>query len=137
MKTNHPILLVEDDSIDAMMVQRALQELNVPNQLVHCENGEEALEYLQNDTNIKPCIILLDLNMPRMGGLEFLEVVKKEGRLKLIPIIVLTTSSEQQDLMASFGHSVAGYMVKPIDYQHFVKMMNTISRYWSQSHLPY
>lgn len=136
MNHRNPILLVEDDSIDAMMVERALKDLKIKNKLIHQENGEEALKYLENNNQFKPCIILLDLNMPRMSGIEFLEIVKKDPRLKSIPIVILTTSSEHQDLLDSFSHSVAGYMVKPVDYHNFVEMMKTISTYWSHSELP-
>ncbi len=136
MNNRNPILLVEDDSIDAMMVSRALKDLKVPNKLIHQENGENALDYLKTKGSEMPCIILLDLNMPRMGGLEFLEIVKKDEQLKTIPIIILTTSSELQDRHSSFNYSVAGYMVKPINYHEFVEMMKSISDYWSHSEFP-
>ena len=137
MNNRNSILLIEDDSIDAMMVKRALKVLNVSNNLVHQENGEEALSYLKENINAMPSLILLDLNMPRMGGLEFLEIVKKDARFKSIPIVVLSTSSELQDRLASFNYSVAGYMVKPVDYHEFVKLMETISNYWTHSELPH
>lgn len=137
MNNRNPILLVEDDSIDAMMVKRALEELKVTNELIHKQNGEEALNYLNDNSQTRPSIILLDLNMPRMGGLEFLEIVKSDSQLKSIPIIVLSTSSENQDLLASYSHSAAGYMVKPVDYHQFVGLMKTISDYWSYSDLPH
>ena len=136
MKNSCPILLVEDDLIDAMMVKRALKDLKITNKLIHRENGEEALNYLKSNIGSKPCIVLLDLNMPRMSGIEFLEIVKKDAFLKSIPIIILSTSSEHQDLLDSYSHSVAGYMVKPVDYHKFVEMMKTISTYWSHSKLP-
>ena len=82
MKNLKPILLVEDDSVDAMTVKRALKELNVTNQLVHSIDGEQALEYLKADDNKKPCVILLDLNMPKMNGIEFLQAVKEDEKLK-------------------------------------------------------
>jgi len=137
MNDHNPILLVEDDSVDAMMVSRALKELEVPNKLIHHENGENALDYLKTKGSENPCIILLDLNMPRMGGLEFLEIVKNDERLKTIPVIILTTSSELQDRLSSFSYSVAGYMVKPINYDEFVEMMKSISNYWSHSESPH
>ena len=106
--TNRPILLVEDDQVDTMTVMRALKEIHVTNPVVHLENGEEALLYLQDPASEKPCIILLDLNMPIMNGIEFLQVVKHNDQLKRIPVIVLTTSEEQQDKMSSFNLGVAG-----------------------------
>ncbi len=136
MKSTRPILLVEDDRIDVMTIKRALKELNVTNRLDVTGNGEEALTYLRNPENENPCIILLDLRMPRMNGVEFLGVVKRDETLKRIPVIVLTTSREEQDKVDSFDLGVAGYMVKPVDYQQFVEAMRTIDLYWTLSELP-
>ena len=136
MKGNKPILLVEDDRVDAMTVKRALKELHVTNQLDIACNGEEALDYLKAKGNAIPCIILLDLNMPKMNGLEFLTIVKQMETYKMIPIIVLTTSSDDQDRIESFRKSVAGYMIKPVDYIQFVETMKTIQMYWTLSELP-
>ena len=136
MKSNKPILLVEDDQVDSMTVRRALKELNVTNRVDIANNGEEAISYLQNCGPNKPCIILLDLNMPKMNGLEFLNVVKHQEDFKTIPIIVLTTSRDDQDRIESFKHSVAGYMIKPVDYMQFVETMRTIEMYWTLSELP-
>ena len=85
-------MLVEDDQVDAMTLRRALRELKVVNDLVHKTNGEEALEYLQNSNNRKPCVIFLDLNMPKMNGIEFLQIAKADSELRRIPVIVFTTS---------------------------------------------
>ncbi len=136
MKNLKPIMLVEDDKIDAMTVKRALKELKVVNELVHSVNGEEALEYLRNENNKKPCVIMLDLNMPKMNGIEFLEIVKKDETLKKLPIVILTTSKDEQDVVGSFNYSVAGYIVKPVDYKNFVEAIRTIDLYWSLSELP-
>lgn len=134
--TSKPILLVEDDQVDAMTVKRALKELHVTNPLVHRENGEAALAHLHDPENAKPCIILLDLNMPLMNGIEFLEVIKREEILKRIPVVVLTTSEEQQDKVNSFDLGVAGYMAKPVDYRQFVEVMRSINSYWTLSEMP-
>ncbi|PTQ76946.1 response regulator receiver domain-containing protein [Nitrosospira multiformis] len=134
--TNKPILLVEDDQVDMMRVTRALKEIDVVNQVVHRENGEEALNYLRNEKSEKPCIILLDLNMPIMNGIEFLQTVKKDERLRRIPVVVLTTSDDQQDKLNSFNFGVAGYMGKPVDYQQFVEVMRSIDGYWTISQMP-
>jgi CheY-like chemotaxis protein len=128
--------LVEDDSIDAITVKRALHELGVQTLLVHSTNGEEALQYLRDDANEKPYIILLDLNMPKMSGIEFLRIVKSDEYLKAIPVIVLTTSKKDHDVIDSFEQSVAGYMIKPVDYQQFVEAMRTLHKYWALSKLP-
>ena len=134
--TNKPILLVEDDQVDTMTVKRALKEIHVTNPLVHLENGEEAIHYLRDAEREKPCIILLDLNMPIMNGIEFLQVVKHDDQLKRIPVVVLTTSEEQQDKVNSFNLGVAGYMAKPVDYRQFVEVMRSIDAYWTISEMP-
>jgi len=136
MRSRNSILLVEDDTVDIKTVQRALKEIHVSNRLEIARNGEEALSYLRNEDNEKPCIILLDLNMPRMNGIEFLKIAKNDEVLKMIPVIVLTTSKEEQDKVESFKLGVAGYMVKPVDYQQFVEVIRTIDVYWTLSELP-
>ncbi len=137
MRNKRTILLVEDDKVDVMTVKRACRDLNLTNPLAVTGNGEEALEYLRDPEHEQPCIILLDLNMPKMNGLEFLSVVKKEDTLKSIPVIVLTTSHEDQDRIASFNLGVAGYMLKPVDYQQFIDVVRTIDMYWTVSELPF
>ncbi|PTR17689.1 response regulator receiver domain-containing protein [Nitrosospira sp. Nsp2] len=133
---NKPILVVEDDQVDTMTVIRALNEIQVTNPLVHVENGEEALDYLQDSKTEKPCIILLDLNMPIMNGIEFLQAVKNDKQLKRIPVVVLTTSEEQQDKLNSFELGIAGYMSKPVDYRQFVDVIRSIDAYWTISEMP-
>ncbi|SMD36003.1 Response regulator receiver domain-containing protein [Reichenbachiella faecimaris] len=130
MKNELPILLVEDDKVDQMTVKRILKQLNADNPITIKQNGLEALEYLNDPANDKPGLILLDLNMPKMNGIEFLKEVKKKLPLKLIPIVVMTTSREEQDRLDSFGHSAAGYMVKPVQYRHFLQVMETVYNYW-------
>jgi CheY-like chemotaxis protein len=136
MRTSKPIMLVEDDNVDAMTVKRALKELRVTNALVHKTNGEEALSYLQTGDNNKPCVILLDLNMPKMNGIEFLKLTKADASLRQVPVVVLTTSKDERDKVESFQLSVAGYIVKPTDYKKFVDAMKTVDLYWSLSELP-
>lgn len=136
MRNLKPILLVEDGRVDTMITQRAFKELKIPNQLLATGNGEEALEYLKDENTEKPCLVLLDLNMPRMNGIEFLEIIKQDDNLKKIPVIILTTSNEEKDKIESFRLSVAGYMVKPIEYHQFVEMIKTIDVYWTTSELP-
>jgi CheY-like chemotaxis protein len=137
MRNLKPILLVEDDTVDAMTVRRALKDLKVTNQVVHAINGEEALNHLRAKHNgDRPCIILLDLNMPRMNGVEFLKVVKADDALKLIPVVVFTTSQEDRDVIESFTLGIAGYIVKPVDYKKFVEAIRTVDIYWTLSELP-
>lgn len=135
-KHNCPILLIEDDQVDAMTVRRALKELKVTNPLIHQEQGEAALAYLQDPANDRPCLILLDLNMPVMGGIEFLQALKALPTLKRIPTIVLTTSTEDEDKCRSFDLGIAGYMCKPVDYRQFVEVMRSIDTYWTLSEAP-
>jgi CheY-like chemotaxis protein len=136
MRDSRPVLLVEDDTIDAMTVRRAFRDLKVANPLVHAVNGEEALTHLRDEANDKPCLILLDLNMPKMNGMEFLTVAKVDPVLKKIPVVVLTTSSEERDVVESFRLSVAGYIIKPVDYRNFVEAIRTINLYWTLSEMP-
>ena len=131
-----PILLVEDDRLDTMIVERALKDLKVTNPLVNGVNGEEALKYLRDEANKKPCVILLDLNMPKMNGIEFLKITKADEVLKKIPVVVLTTSKDEQDIVESFELGVAGYIVKSADYKNFVETVRTINLYWTLSELP-
>lgn len=135
MRDNKPILLAEDDMVDAMTVKRAFKEIHITNPLIIVENGEEALAYLRDKNNTKPAIILLDLNMPKMNGIEFLKITKKDDDLKRIPVVVLTTSKEEQDKTESFNLGVSGYMIKPIDYVQFLEVIKTIHLYWTLSEL--
>ena len=130
-----PILLVEDDQVDVLTTRRALKEIHVTNPLVVCENGEEGLAWLRGASE-PPCLVLLDLNMPVMNGIEFLEHVKRDARLRRIPTVVLTTSEEQEDKVRSFDLGIAGYMAKSVNYRHFVEVMRSIDRYWTISELP-
>ncbi|HXU27321.1 MAG TPA: response regulator [Bacteroidia bacterium] len=136
MKNNRPILLVEDDKIDAMTVKRAMKDLKITNSLIHVYNGIEALDYLKNQSNEKPCIVLLDLNMPKMNGIELLKNLKNDASLKKLPVVVLTTSNAEKDKTESFNLSVAGYMLKPVDYKQFVDVIKDINFYWTISEIP-
>ncbi len=130
------ILLVEDDQVDCLTVKRALKEIRATNPMDIVNNGEEALKYLVSPDNDRPGIILLDLNMPRMNGIEFLKAIKKHPELKMIPVVILTTSKAKQDIRDSFSFGAAGYMVKPLDYREFIDAVITIARYWRLSELP-
>jgi CheY-like chemotaxis protein len=136
MRNMKPVLLVEDDAIDTMTVRRAFRDLRLSNPLAHAMNGEEALEYLANEENARPCVILLDLNMPRMNGVEFMKAAKADPALRKIPVIVLTTSRDDRDIIESYKLSAAGYIVKPVDYKKFVEAIKTIDVYWTISELP-
>ncbi|MBN1392087.1 MAG: response regulator [Sedimentisphaerales bacterium] len=131
-----PVLLVEDDVVDVMSVTKAFQYLHIRNPLVHVQNGEEALAYLRNKDNPKPQIILLDLNMPKMNGVEFMKVAKADNHLKNVPVIVLTTSSDERDRVETFKLGVAGYIMKPLNHQDFIEMMDKIHQYWEMAIFP-
>jgi CheY-like chemotaxis protein len=128
-----PLLVVEDDQVDLMTIERALQDIDCANPVVHVENGEVALRYLHDIRQQKPCLILLDINMPVMNGLEFLQQLKQDPQLRHFPVVMLTTSEEQEDKLNSFNLGAAGYMAKSVDYQQFVEIMRSIERYWSVS----
>ncbi len=143
MKKGVSILLVEDDLVDIKTVQRAFKENKITNPLHVVENGEEALAYLRNEGSYsdtskapRPGVILLDLNMPVMNGVEFMEIAKADEDLKTIPIVVLTTSREEADRMKSYKHSAAGYIVKPVEFAKFVDAIQVFSLYWTLSELP-
>jgi len=136
MEKHKPILLVDDDDIDAMTVERAMRDLKITNQLIRANDGEQAIDYLRDRDNRTPCLILLDLNMPRMNGIEFLKAAKDDDDLKMIPVVVLTTSHEQRDIVESFELSVAGYMVKSADYAEFSEIIRMINLYWTQCKTP-
>jgi CheY-like chemotaxis protein len=136
------ILLVEDDEIDIMNVKRAFKKCNITNPLYLAANGLEALAMLKNESAntlnlpIKKVIILLDLNMPKMSGIEFLQQLRADPALKLIPVIVLTTSSEKQDRAQAYELNVAGYIIKPIVFNQFVETMATLYKYWTLCKMP-
>ncbi len=136
MQDSEPILLVEDDTVDAMTVKRALRDLKVANPVTHVTDGEEALGRLKDPSKARPCLILLDINMPRMNGIEFLKAVKADTALQHIPVVMLTTSTNDRDIIQSFHLSAAGYMIKPVDYKQFVETIRTIDTYWRLSRMP-
>ena len=127
------ILLVDDDEVDAMTVKRCIHEFSSGVVLNHVLNGEEALAYLRDASRPRPHVILLDMNMPRMNGTEFLAAVKQDAKLKSIPVVVLTTSKSEADRAAAFGHGIAGYMVKTVGHKQFAHLVRTICEYWTLS----
>lgn len=136
MNAGKPVLAVEDDDVDAEILRRVFWELRVPNPLARALHGEDALEWLRRDTNGPPALILLDLSLPVMNGIELLQVLKGDARLRRIPVVVLTTSKLEADKLASFDLSVAGYLVKPVDYGEFIDVIRTLDTYWTVSQTP-
>jgi CheY-like chemotaxis protein len=142
MREGVPILIVEDDEVDVGDIIRAFKKNKISNPIHVAINGEEALAYLRREDPYKvskdaprPGVILLDINMPIMNGIEFLRVIKADDTLKDIPVIVLTTSKEDNDRLESFRLSVAGYIIKPVDFDKFVEAVKTFDLYWTLSEL--
>ncbi len=139
MKYLH-ILLVDDDELDIMNVQRAFKKNNIINPLFVAHNGLEALEMLRStEPGAMPKerrLVLLDLNMPRMNGLEFLRELRGDPELHALTVIVLTTSDDERDKVEAFNLNVAGYIVKPVTFIAFVEAMAALNKYWSINELP-
>ncbi|TXG35315.1 response regulator [Seonamhaeicola maritimus] len=128
------ILLIEDDMIEVMKLNRAISSLQLHHKIVEANNGEEALEVLKNKDDL-PDIILLDLNMPKINGLEFLKILKDDDNLRYLPTIILTTSNNKRDLLECFKIGIAGYVLKPLKYEDYVFKIENILSYWSINEL--
>lgn len=131
------ILYLEDSALDVALTLEVLKNNNILNSIVVASDGVEGLEYLKcegkysNRTSENPGMILLDLKMPRMDGLEFLEQIKKDKKFKLIPVIMLTSSREEQDLIKSYSLGVNSYVVKPVDFKSFEEIVKQIGLFWA------
>lgn len=139
MKTHEPveILLVEDNPDDAGLAIHALRKHNLANKLLHLQNGEEALTYLFADEMSQiPKIILLDLKMPKVGGIEVLRRLKSDEERKVIPVVVLTSSAEERDIVESYKLGVNAYIVKPVDFDKFAKAIADIGSFWLMLNQP-
>lgn len=137
MSTPLNILLVEDDEIDVMNVQRAFRQNHITNPLYVAGNGVQALEILRGDEMPKDRrLVLLDLNMPRMNGIEFLQELRSDPTLSHIPVVVLTTSNDDQDKLQAYDLNVAGYLLKPVGFSDFANLMVTLNKYWMLVELP-
>jgi len=136
------ILLVEDDEVDVMNVQRAFNRNQIASSIHHASNGQEALDMLRSHgtpaTKLprERLITLLDLNMPRMNGIEFLKAVREDPALCSMPIIVLTTSDEERDRVDAYRFNVAGYILKPVTFDKFVSVVSRLSQYWAMCEMP-
>ena len=131
------ILLVEDDPEDVDLTMTALQDYNLTNEVVVAHDGQEALNYLycrgkfESRINQNPAVILLDLKLPKIDGLEVLEKVKSDERLKVVPVVVLTSSREERDMVASYKLGVNAYVVKPVDFHEFVNAIKELGVFWA------
>jgi CheY-like chemotaxis protein len=135
------VLLVDDDEVDVMTVKRAFKKNNITHPLYVASNGLEALELLSSNTLPKLLpqgrrLILLDLNMPKMNGIEFLRELRADPALRAIPVIVLTTSNEDKDKVEAYNLNVAGYIIKPVTFSKFVEAIATLNKYWTLTELP-
>jgi CheY-like chemotaxis protein len=126
--------LVEDNLIEIMKMKRTISLLKLKHTIYEAKNGEEALQFLEDKDNI-PDIILLDLNMPKINGIEFLKILKANDDLKHIPTVILTTSNNQKDLLECYKTGMSGYVLKPLKYEDYVNKIETVLAYWSANEL--
>jgi CheY-like chemotaxis protein len=131
------ILLVEDDPAHVEIVRRNFQDFRVANRLIHVEDGQEALDYLfrrdkfsDPDESPRPHLILLDLRLPKVDGLEVLKTIKQDAGLCLIPVVILTTSAAESDILKAYENHASSYLVKPVDFSQFLNLMETLGYYW-------
>jgi CheY-like chemotaxis protein len=134
MNDSLKILLIEDDTIEVMKFNRVVKTLELPHRIIEAANGEEALTLLENKNEL-PNIIVLDLNMPKINGIEFLKILKQHAELKYIPAIILTTSNNSRDVLECYRIGIAGYIVKPLKYEDYVTRIQSLLMYWSQNEL--
>ncbi|MCG9792105.1 response regulator [Flavobacterium algicola] len=134
---NVDILLVEDNPDDAGLVIRALKKSNLTNKLLHVHDGEQALDfifckgnYASRNIEDKPKLILLDLKMPKVGGIEVLRAIKEDKRTVAIPVVIMTSSSEERDIVESYEYGTNSYIVKPVDFENFSKAVVELGFYW-------
>ncbi len=131
------ILLVEDNEDHAELIQRSFRENQIANRIYWVKDGEEALDYLfqrgdyvDNAHRLCPHLILLDLRLPKVDGIEVLKTIKTDDRLKSIPVVVLTSSESEKDIRRVYQYYANSYLVKPIDFQQFTKLMRDLGFYW-------
>jgi CheY-like chemotaxis protein len=131
------VLLVEDDEVDVMNVKRAFKKAHITNPLFVAGDGIEALEKLRNgDVPSERRLVLLDLNMPRMNGIEFLRELRRDPELMTTPVVVLTTSAQDRDKCDAYELHIAGYLVKPVTFDKFVELMASLDEYWMLVEMP-
>jgi len=141
MENQVSILLVDDDEVDCMNVQRAFKRSNIVNPLHVAHNGVDALDMLRGTNGQKmldptPRIILLDINMPKMNGLEFLKELRNDKDLHTISVFIMTTSNDDKDRFEAYNYNVAGYIVKPISFENFVQAVSILNNFWQICEMP-
>ncbi|MGB3200494.1 MAG: response regulator [Nodosilinea sp.] len=136
------VLLVDDDEVDIMNVQRAFKRHHIDHPLYIANNGLDALSMLRGSSSDPPSVpgyrrlVLLDINMPKMNGLEFLEELRQDASLRSTPVVVLTTSDADQDRLDAYRFNVAGYILKPVTFATFTKVMASLTQYWAVCEVP-
>ncbi|MFQ4139689.1 response regulator [Nodosilinea sp. PGN35] len=136
------VLLVEDDEVDVMNVQRAFKRNRIDNPLYIANNGLDALSMLRGEDDAPSSmpehrrLVLLDINMPKMNGLEFLQELRQDESLKSTPVVVLTTSDADQDRLEAYRLNVAGYILKPVTFATFTRVMEALNQYWALCEIP-
>ena len=131
------ILLVDDDEVDVMTVKRAFAKANIANKVFVATDGIEALRLLRADgIPASRRLVLLDLNMPRMNGIEFLREIRSDPVLQVLTVVVLTTSNEDRDRVEAYQLNVAGYLLKPVTFHSFADVMATLNKYWTLMEMP-
>ena len=131
------ILMVEDDAKDVELTLTALEEYNLANEVIVTRDGEQALDYLycrgeyKTRSSGNPAVMLLDLKLPKVDGLEVLKQIKSDGELRMIPVVVLTSSKEEKDMVASYKLGVNAYVVKPVDFHEFVNAIKELGVFWA------
>lgn len=128
------ILFIEDDAIETMKLQRTTVKLGLNHNIIEAKNGEEALTVLNSNSQL-PDLILLDLNMPRMNGIEFLKILKADENFRYLPTIVLTTSQNRADLLECYRIGIAGYILKPLKYEDYEDKLKKVLEYWDINEL--
>jgi CheY-like chemotaxis protein len=137
MTTLGRILIVEDDPNDVELTLNALTDFNLANEVVVTRDGQQALDYLyyrgdfSTRSSDNPAVMLLDLKLPKVDGLEVLQQIKSDDRLKMIPVVVLTSSQEEKDMMRSYALGVNAYVVKPVDFHEFVNAVKELGVFWA------
>ncbi len=124
------ILLVEDNSDDEKLALRALEKSNVINEVIVVRDGEEAFNYLIKHDNIIPAVVLLDLKLPKISGLELLEQIRGNAKTRHVPVVILTSSNEEEDMWRSYELGANSYVRKPVDFEQFAEAIKQLSLYW-------
>jgi two-component system, response regulator len=132
------IILVEDNEDDAALTKRAFKSQNLSNKLLHLKNGEEAIQYICDHKTVggaifthNPKLVLLDLSMPKVGGFEVLKRIKSDKKTRSIPVVILTSSSEDPDIATCYENGANSYIVKPVEFEKFIKTVMGLGLYWS------